>query len=130
MALVSEDRLFVGNPRGVGVYNSNRQTFGGIGGAGVTGLTEIPDEYVTESELNVAIQGKTGTFRGIDMTDNQISIAHNLNYEPVGCDLYDSAGVLVNPSNYELDTQNSIWYIVLTIVFPIDDADQFKYRIL
>ncbi|MCF8218788.1 MAG: hypothetical protein K9J21_07375 [Bacteroidales bacterium] len=125
MAIVTEDRLYQGNPRGVGVYNSDRSSYDSGGG----GITEIPDKYVTKSELSNAIQGVTGTFIGNDLTNYQITLTHDLKRKPVGFDLYQN-GKLIDPSNYKLDSGNSTTYAVLTLSYPFNESDEFEYKFL
>jgi len=85
--------------------------------------------YLTQDQVNALILGKVGTFSGSSITNRQITIYHNLGYEPTYVVLL-KAGKQLNPANFTFDTEQSTDHIIITLSVPFQLTDTFKYRIL
>ncbi len=108
--------------------SSGSNTYSTISGGGEETEVDLSN-YYTKSETESLIVGKVGRFTGGQMTDNSISIVHNLAINTVILYLYDMNNKLINASNYEVEI-DSINQITVTLYMPIGSTDEIKYRVL
>lgn len=121
LTVIDEEKSFAESSSGKNSYTT-------ISGSEETTPIDLSN-YLTQDQINALILGKTGTFSGSSITNRQITIYHNLGYEPTFVVLLKS-GKQLNPANFTFDTEQSTDHIIITLSVPFQLTDTFKYRIL
>lgn len=121
LTVIDEEKSFAESSSGKNSYTT-------ISGREETTQVDLSN-YLTQDQINALILGKTGTFLGSAVTNRQITIYHNLGYEPTYVVLL-KAGKQLNPANFTFDTEESTDHIIITLSVPFQSTDTFKYRIL
>jgi hypothetical protein len=122
-----QDKLYDGEPSGVSTYSTNRESYDSGGGGGT--VFEIPDEYVTEDELQAGLQGEPITFYGYDLdSEKSIELTHGLKRTNV-ITIIAVNGVPIDPANFRREYITDL-KIKLNILKPYEDTTEFTARFL